>query len=716
MPGDFQGLGLEPYKLVICEKPLAAKRISQVLGSKKMIKRETAPGVVIFEIITNNDQRFIVCSALGHLYNLFPIEKNRKKYPIYEVRWSPRHSATVREKRRVMQTLKLIANISKGASGFIHACDYDLEGELIGYNILQYACDNKYEVSKRAKFSSLTDSEISQSFNNLKETSIRIADAGKARHLIDFIFGINLSRALVNCLNVSNKNNLYHNLTIGRVQGPTLGFIVDREIKIRNHIPDPVWYVSGKFDKGGSFFKANLISVVHKSSEIEKILTSCQNETGLINEIVRRKNKINPPTPFNISNLQKEAYRIFKISPVITLSIAESLYLAALISYPRTSSQKLPPSIGYKQILEQLCINYVTKYENIIKDLLRRKFLVPYQGDEEDPAHPAIYPTGVKQNKLSILQQRILDLIIKRFLSTFGNIAVIKYSEVSVNVNGYQFIAKGNRILNDGWIPIYEPYFSINDSNLPDLTIGERIKVSEVTAMEDFTRPPARYNQASLLDKMESEGIGTKSTRAGIINLLIKRKYITQDKIGIEPTELGFTIFNAMKKFVSEIVSTKLTNFLESSIKGIEKGELNMNDVRKYLEKSLESPLNKIKTNEWAIGDEIKNVLTNSESGMRIGKCPKCQFGEMILIKSNKSNKRFIVCSQYRVTGCNAIASVPQIGLIKKSNTICSCGWPILRIVFARKKLWRICVNRVCPGNTYKKNDSHHDSDSNTSI
>jgi DNA topoisomerase-1 len=716
LPGESEGLDLEQYKLVICEKPLAAKRISQVLGSKKMIKREAAPGVVIFEIITNNDQRFIVCSALGHLYSLFPIEKNRKKYPIYEVRWSPRHSATLREKRRVRQTLKLIANISKAASGFIHACDYDLEGELIGYNILQYACDNKYEVSKRAKFSSLTDSEISQSFNNLQETCIRIADAGKARHLIDFIFGINLSRALVNCLNVSNKNNLYHNLTIGRVQGPTLGFIVNREIKIRNHIPDPVWYVTGKFDKGGSFFKANLISAVHKSSEIEKILTSCQNETGLINEIVRRKNKINPPTPFNISNLQKEAYRIFKISPVITLSIAESLYLAALISYPRTSSQKLPPSIGYKQILEQLCIHYVTKYEDIIKDLLRRKFLVPYQGDEEDPAHPAIYPTGVKQKKLNMLQQRILDLIIKRFLSTFGNSAAIKYTEVTINVNGNHFVAKGNTILNDGWIPIYEPYFSINDSNLPDLTIGARVKVSEVTALEDFTRPSARYNQASLLDKMESKGIGTKSTRAGIINLLIKRKYITQDKIGIEPTELGFTIFNTMKKFASEIVSTKLTNFLESSIRGIEKGELNMNDVHKYLEKSLESPLNKIKTNEFAIGDEIKNVLTNSENGMRIGKCPKCQFGEMTLIKSSKSSKRFIACSQYRVTGCNAIASVPQIGFIKKSNTICSCGWPILRIVFARKKLWRICVNRVCPENTYNKNDSHHDSDSNTSI
>jgi DNA topoisomerase I len=714
LPGEFQGLSTEQYKLVICEKPLAARRISEVLGSKKIIKREPAPGVVIFEIISNKDQRFIVCSALGHLYSLFPIEKNRKKYPIYEVKWSPRNSAIVREKRRILQTLKVIANISKGASGFIHACDYDLEGELIGYNILQYACNNKYEVSKRAKFSSLTDSEINQSFDNLEETSIRIAEAGKARHLIDFIFGINLSRGLLNCLNVSNQNNQYHNLTIGRVQGPTLGFIVNREIKIRNHIPDPVWYVTGKFEKDGTFFKANLISVVHKFSEIEKVLTSCENETGVINEIVRRNKKINPPTPFNISNLQKEAYRIFKISPATTLSIAESLYLAALISYPRTSSQNLPPSIGYKQILEQLSLNFEAKNENIIKHLLRKKYLIPYQGNEEDPAHPAIYPTGVKQKKLNILQQRILDLIIKRFISTFGNNAVIKYSEITINVNAHDFIAKSNTIINDGWIPIYEPYITINDSNLPELMVGESVKVSDVTAIEEFTRPPARYNQASLLDKMDSEGIGTKSTRSEIINLLIKRKYITKYKIGIEPTELGFAIFNTMKKFVSEIVSTKLTNFLESSIKGIEEGDLNINDVRMYLEKSLEKPLNKIKTNEWAIGVEIKNVLTNSENGMTLGKCPKCQIGEMILIKSRKSNKRFIACSQYRVTGCNANASVPQIGFIKKSNSICSCGWPILSIMFARKKLWRICVNRVCPENRFNKTDNH-DSDPNTS-
>lgn len=716
MPGEFHRFGTEHYKLVICEKPLAAKRISEVLGSKKMTERELAPGIVIFEIISDKNQRFIVCSALGHLYSLFPIERNRKKYPIYEAKWSPRHSAIVREKRRILEILKVISKISEGASGFIHACDYDLEGELIGYNILEYACNHKYELSMRAKFSSLTDSEINQSFNNLQEPNIRIAEAGKARHLIDFIFGINLSRALVNCLSVSNQNNRYYNLSIGRVQGPTLGFMVDRELKIRNHIPDPVWYVTGKFEKDGSFFKANLITSVHKFSEIQEILTTCRNERGTIKEIIRLDKKVNPPTPFNISNLQKEAFRIFKMPPAATLSVAESLYLAALISYPRTSSQKLPSSIGYKKILEQLDMNYPTRNKNFVQDLLKRKHLVPYQGNEEDPAHPAIYPTGVKQKKLNILQHRILDLIIKRFLSTFGSTALTKYIKVTINVNGHDFMAKGNTILNYGWIPIYEPYFSINESNLPELRMGESVEVNEVTAMEDYTKPPARYNQATLLDKMESEGIGTKSTRADIINLLIKRKYIIQDKIGLEPTELGFTILNTMKKFIPEIVSTKLSTFLESSIKRVEDGDLEMIDIRKYLEKSLEIPLNKIKINELTIGDEIKNGLNDSENGTSIGKCPKCHVGEMILIKSRKSNKRFITCSEYRVTGCKAIASVPQVGNIKKSNSICSCGWPILRIIFKRKKIRTICVNRVCPNSRFTKTDSHHNSDLNTSI
>jgi len=521
---------------------------------------------------------------------------------------------------------------------------------------------------------------------------------------------------LVNCLSVANQDNRYYNLSIGRVQGPTLGFVVDREIKIRKYIPDPVWHVTGKFQKDNSSFKANLSTAIHKFSKMQEILAKCKNEKGKIKTIICQNKKVNPPTPFNLSDLQKEAFRIFKLSPAMTLSVAESLYLAALISYPRTSSKKLPHSIGYKKILNLLSKNNAAVDKNTIKELLMQKHLVPYQGIEEDPAHPAIYPTGVKHKKLNVLQNKILDLIIKRFLATFGHSAVINFNEVTISVNGHDFIAKGNTILNYEWIPLYEPYFSVKETSLPHLVKGDYVQVNEVKALHDFTKPLARYNQASLLEKMESEGIGTKSTRAETINLLIKRKYIMQDKIGLEPTELGFTILDTMKKFIPDIVSTKLTALLESSIKRVEEGELDMINIRKHLEKSLLNPLNKIKINELAIGKEIKNGLASSEVERSFGKCPKCHIGEMVLINSNKNNKRFLACSKFRVTGCKTITMVPQFGLIKKGNSICTCGWPLLSVIFKRNSTRKICVNRSCRENPYNRKDNYHKLDPNTSI
>ena len=704
------------YQLVICEKPLAAKRISQVLGSKNIIEKKHSLGIVVFEITSDKNQRFVVCSALGHMYSLIPLEKNRKKYPTYETLWTPRHSTVANQRKRILETLKVISRISEGASGYIHACDYDLEGELIGYNILEYACKHKYEQSRRAKFSSLTDSEINQSFNNLQQTDIRIAEAGKARHLVDFVFGINLSRALVNCLSVANQDNRYCNLSIGRVQGPTLGFVVDREIKIRKHVPDPVWHITGNFQKDNSSFQANLSTAIHNFSEMQKILAACKDGKATIKTIIFQTKKINPPTPFNLSDLQKEAFRIFKLSPAVTLSVAESLYLAALISYPRTSSKKLPSSIEYKKILNLLSKNYATADKNKIRALLIQKHLVPFQGIEEDPAHPAIYPTGLKHKKLSVQQSKILDLIIKRFLATFGDSAQTNFTEVIISVSGYDFIAKGNSILNYGWISLYKPYFSIKETSLPHLVKGDSAQINEVTVLEDFTKPIARYNQASLLEKMELEGIGTKSTRAETINLLIKRKYLLQDKIGLEPTELGFTILDTMKKFIPDIVSTKLTTFLESSIKRVERGELDIINLRKHLEKSLLKPLDRIKINEGAIGNEIKNAIATSRVEISYGKCPKCHVGELILIKSNKTKKRFLACSKFRVTGCRTIMIVPKIGLIKKDNSVCTCGWPILRIIFKRNSPQKICVNRSCRENLSNRTDDHHNLDPNTSI
>ncbi|HEX2557012.1 MAG TPA: DNA topoisomerase, partial [Nitrososphaera sp.] len=332
-----------PYTLVVCEKPDAARRIAQALGSPA----ETRPGGISVFDVTSGNHHYKVCTALGHLYGLADATKNRSVYPVLDLEWAP-----VTENPRAARAIKVISDLAKNASGFVHACDYDQEGEVIGHSILQYACNGKYGQALRAKFSTLTDDEIKESFANLARPNGGLAEAGRSRHMLDFIYGVNLSRALAKSFKTTNR---YRNLSIGRVQGPTLAFAVDRELEIRLHVPDPYWTIAGRFAKGDQLFDARYEKLkVETLAEAKSIVSACTGKDGAVSNVSSKKVVLRPPTPFNIGDLQREAYRLFKVSPGYTLSIAEKLYLRALISYPRTSSQKLPQSIGYGKIISGL--------------------------------------------------------------------------------------------------------------------------------------------------------------------------------------------------------------------------------------------------------------------------------------------------------------------------------------------------------------------------
>ena len=232
-----------PYTLVVCEKPDAGRRIAHAIGTSdlKEIPSERRGLPPVFSITDRNNQHFVVCSAVGHLYGLADVGGKRSIYPVFDVNWAPLSKGP--------HIIKSISLLSQRANRFVHACDYDQEGEVIGYNILQYACNNKYENSLRAKFSTLTDEEIRNSFDNLLKPSTNLAEAGISRHAIDFIYGVNLSRALTQSYKVSNDGKRFRNLSIGRVQGPTLAFVVDREMEIRKHVPEPYWTINGEFEK-----------------------------------------------------------------------------------------------------------------------------------------------------------------------------------------------------------------------------------------------------------------------------------------------------------------------------------------------------------------------------------------------------------------------------------------------------------------------------------
>ncbi len=702
-----------PYTLIVCEKRDAARRVAQAIATSdfKIITLGRKLGMPsVFSITDRNNQRFIVCYAMGHLYGLIDVKGKRSIYPVFDVRWTP-----VKGNARGRQIIETISTLSQKAARFVHACDYDLEGEVIGYNILQYACNNKYENSLRAKFSTMTDEEIRSSFDNLLKPNTRMAEAGKSRHVIDFIYGVNFSRALTQSFKVSNNDKRYRNLSIGRVQGPTLAFVVDREMEIKRHIPESYWTIQAEFEKNGQIIQASYYkSKIRTLSEATSIVNACTNQYGKIMKIEKQKVIHKPPAPFNLGDLQKEAYRVFRFSPSYTLSLAQRLYIAALISYPRTSSQKLPMSLNYRKIISSISqLGY--PYSNIAATLLARGRLFPNEGFKIDPAHPAIYPTGEKpKRKLDSSDFRLLDLIIKRFLATFGDPATSLHTTVAIHVKGeHIFTAEGNKMLYDGWIQIYKPYFKIVNVELPELFENDILKNLAVTIDERVTQPPPRFNQASLLEKMEKEKVGTKATRSEVINILFKREYVSYTtsatpantnggKRGIEATQVGIQIIQSMRKYVPTIVSTDLTRNMEGQLEEIELGKSKSTVVIESAVDQLKGAMLTFKEKEVEIGKQITDAILSSQNQQQtsFGTCPKCNKGILKMIRSATTKKRFIGCSNYSTGKCKATAPLPQKGSIKASGKLCTqCSWPIAKAFYVRqtKRQWEFCVNIQCP-------------------
>ena len=596
----------KPFTLVLCEKSYSATRIAQAL-SKSNVKIMFSNGVKILDVFSDKGQHYVVCSAVGHLYRLADVTRAFNIYPTFDLEWAPVYSIH-RNLSKLRRLIKTISEISENATDFIHACDYDQEGEVIGYNILEYACKNKYGKSLRAKFSTLTDDEIRVSFENLLSPNMRLAEAGRSRHMIDFIYGVNLSRALLHSFKAWSKDR-FRNLSIGRVQGPTLAFVVRKEIEIREHIPVPYWVLLAIFEKDGlrinAYYKRGKVVTL---SEANTVFNDCSGKTGLIKEIKTNKFTLYPPPPFNLGDLQKEAYRLFTITPKNALSIAEGLYLNALISYPRTSSQRLPTTINYSKIISDLS-QISSKYDDFARKLLsKNKSLSPRDGIGVDSAHPAIYPTGVNPNhKLNQMEFKVYDLIVKRFFATLGSPSTSLNTTLSIEVNdSYIFNAQGKKLLDQGWTYFYQSYSKLGESVVPILKKGDILKNIMINILEKFTQAPTRFNPSTLLQRMEREKIGTKSTRADIIDILNTRNYITSDKNDmIEGTELGIVVIEALEKYAKEIISTKFTKIMESHLEEIEAGKDNYASIIDYAVNSLIESLILFRKNEPEIGAKI---------------------------------------------------------------------------------------------------------------
>ena len=681
---------MSKYTLIVTEKPDAANRIANALDQTGKAKRMQENGVPYYE--AQNKTPIIVVSALGHLYTIS--SPGGRGYPVFKYEWVPRYKAE-RGASRIRVWLQTISKLAKDADAFIDACDYDVEGSIIGYCILKYACGGKENDAKRMKYSTLTEEELQKSYAKLlPHLDFAFVEAGLARHEVDWLYGINLSRALTTA--AKNNSKTYATLSTGRVQGPTLKFLAARERNIARFVPSPFWTIKAKAKIGVETFQVEHEKTAFQAKEAaEKVVSRCKGKTGTVASVEAKRLLQSPPFPFDLGALQAEAYRFFKYTPMRTSAIAQRLYLDALISYPRTNSQKLPPSIGYQQILKNLAKN--PDYTYLAGELLAKPKLEPLQGKKWDSAHPAIYPSGKMPQKAMVgAEKNVYNLVVRRFLAVFDEPAVRQAVKLTLDVGCEKFFLGGSRTMEAGWLRCYEPFVHLKDVIFPQIAEGEAARIQRITAEEKFTNPPSRFNPSSVLRKMEQGNIGTKATRAGTLQTLYDRKYIREDKIVV--TDLGFEVTDVLRKYCPSVVSVDFTRQLEEKMGLIQQGKETKTQILQDAVEFLKPVLASLKENEKAVGEQLSHAVSQAKLEEKIiGSCPNCQGGKLIIQHSKKTRKRFVGCSNYFNGTCKTAFPLPQKGYVKPSGRTCrSCGLPTVTVWFRGRRSWNLCFNSEC--------------------
>ena len=677
--------------LVVTEKPDAALHVAEALGGRYGPKKLNVQGVPFFEVF-DQDERILVCSALGHLYAVGAETNERSQYPVWNFSWKPKHLVE-RGQQRQERWIRAISEVSHQADRFVNACDYDLEGSVIGYTVLKYACNGADGKARRMKFSTLTSKELRDAYSRVSpQLDFALVQAGMCRHEVDWLYGINLSRALTQSASKASHRNI--TLSTGRVQGPTLSFIVKREREIQCFVPVPYWVVKAAVNIDGKSIEAELEQGRVKSrQEAKRIVDECANKIGVLEKLETHNYDLPPPTPFDLSTLQAEAFRHFGIVPKITINIAERLYLNQLISYPRTSSQKLPPTIGYEEILTGL--SKLDSYRIETAKLLGFKTLSPHDGNKHDPAHPAVYPTGVtRQKSMDSREQKLFDLIVRRFFATFGETAIRQGEKGTIKIGSHHFLIRASHIFKRGWMELYGRYAKSDQTSLPALKEGQQIRIEEIHFEEKYTQPPPRYNPGSLLRSLEEVQLGTKATRADIIQTLYDRGYIKDIHRTIVATPLAFRVHDILVEYCPKITEIKFTRELESKIEQIELGKETRCRVVRSTVDCLKPILADLKEKEQEIGSELSSIFGMMwlEKVTLTVPCPKC--GKALIWITGSNGKRFI---GHRVRAeCSFSLPLPPTRMAKVDflERLCpACGFQLMHVRWTTGRPITSCPN-----------------------
>lgn len=592
--------------LIIVESPAKAKTIGNFLGKD-------------YEVIASK----------GHIRDLpktsFGIKiENDDFIPEYKI--TSDHSSLVKE----------LKEKAKNAKEIFLATDEDREGEAIAYHIAK-AIGKDEEKLPRIVFHEITKSAIDHALKHPRKLNMNSVNAQQTRRLLDRIVGYKLSPLL--------GQKIQKGLSAGRVQSAALKIIVDREKEIRAFIPLEYFSIDMIFKKD---LEAELIEF--DKTKIEKltitnkdraklVLEACKNDNYFISEIENKERKISPPPPFMTSTLQQSASNRLGFNPKKTMMIAQKLYegvnthqgTMGVITYMRTDSLNLAKE-AIQNAREFIKNNFGEKY------LPNKANVYTTKAKGAQEAHEAIRPTNldftpeIATRFLDKDELKLYALIYNRFLACQMNPAISGTQNIFVKNDRAVFKISGRKILFDGYYKVYGDMDK--DKILPDLKIGENLKIQNLEMNSHFTEPPSRYSEAGLVKKLESLGIGRPSTYAPTISILTSRDYVKIDKKQLIPSEIAFVVTEMLEKNFSDIVDSKFTSNLENTLDEIAENKANWQETLKEFYYPF---IKKI--------EEGKNKIASQKTVVKLGElCPECG-GELVIRKGRFGE--FVACLNF---------------------------------------------------------------------
>jgi len=615
--------------LVIVESPAKAKTIEKFLGSD-----------------------FIVKSSYGHIRDL---SKNNISIDI-ENNFEPKYEIP---KDKIKTVNELRKHVELAETVWL-ASDEDREGEAISWHLKEALGLNENKI-KRIVFNEITKTAITKAIENPRNIDINLVNAQQARRILDRLVGYELSPVLWKKVKPA--------LSAGRVQSVAVRLIVEREDEIRNFKVQSFYKVIGVFNYEDASFSAELSKRYNNKQEALNFLNDCIDANFVIADVETKPSKKSPSPPFTTSTLQQEASRKLGFPVAKTMLVAQQLYELGYITYMRTDSVNL----------SQLAINTSKKVIEEIygKDYVKsRQYTTKIKGAQE--AHEAIRPTYLDNQTIEgdTSQKKLYDLIWKRTIASQMSDALLEKTNIYINIDkrDEQFIAKGEIVKFDGFLRVYNESFdeAEDDSDksiLPPVKKGELLKLKECNAIQNYTQPPARYTEASLVKKLEDLGIGRPSTYAPTISTIQKREYVVKEdrdgitrsyellslnerkikesikteKSGFEksklfPTDIGIIVNKFLVQYFAMILDYNFTAKIEKQFDEIAEGKIVWNEMIKNFYHPFHENVNEtLKESEKVKGERLLGIdpISKKNVYVKIGR-----YGAMVQIGDTQSNEK----------------------------------------------------------------------------